>query len=158
MAEESKIGQKFKAFIAKEGKVSEDGTSTELNLSALRQFYKSEGVTEEMMKKCAAVDKEVKTGRYIYGVEKIAEAIEAGKKAKMSLEELKAITHDVKISEDNKLNYITITAAKDYSNPANRDETVTHYAAFRERTKETKAIDKDAITFCSEKIQKLLDF
>lgn len=158
MAEENKIGQKFKAFIAKEGKVNEDGTVTELNLGALRNFYKSEGITEDLMKKCAEVKKEVDTGRYLYGVDKLAESVEAGKKAKMSVDELKALTHEVRITEPLGTNYITITAAKDFSNPANRDETVTHYAAFRDRTKLTKSIDKDAVKFCEEKIQKLLDF
>jgi hypothetical protein len=158
MAEEVKIGQKFKDFLAKEGKVNDDGTLTELNLGSLRAFYKAEGVTEDLVKKCSEVQKEVDTGKLLYGTDKLAELIEAGKKDKMSKDELKALKHEIRITVPLGTNYSTITAAKDYSNPTNRDETVTHYAALKDRTKLSKSIDKDAVAFCEEKIAKLLDF
>lgn len=150
-----KIGSKFKEFLAKEGKVDDNG-HTDLTLAQYKDFAKTAGVTEAIVKQMADLEKEISTGVFLHAVDKVNADIEAAKKKGASDDELRAIEHTVRVTLPNGKRYMTVKAYNESSNPVNRDEKVVHCAVVRDRTKLTKAIEKTELDEAEAFIKKSL--
>jgi hypothetical protein len=150
-----KIGFKFKEFLAKEGKVDDNG-HTDLTLAQYKDFAKTAGVTDSIIKQMAELDKEISTGVLLHAVDKVNVDIEAAKKKGASDDELKAIEHTVRVTLPNGKRYVTVKAYKESSNPSNRDAKVVHCPVVRDRTKLTKAIEKSELEAAEAFIKKSL--
>ena len=154
MSEEKKIGAKFKEFLAKEAK-TENGV-TSITLGQLKEFGKAEGVTEGVLKQVTEFENEYANGALQYATDKLAEAITEAKKDGESEDTIKNLTHTVKIALPTGKREIRVTACKEFSNPANRDEKVERFAHILDVTKITRAIDKEVQKSEEERIKKLL--
>lgn len=152
-----KLGAKFQAFLEKEAKLEKDKDDVStITLGQFKEFAKSEGIPEAVLKQVTEFENEYANGALWYASNKLADSIEAAKKNGVSGEALMKLSHRVKIALPTGKREITVTACKKFPNPQDRENDILKFARVDDETTITRAIDKDAFKSEEERIKKLL--
>lgn len=117
MADEVKkeVGQDFEEYLKTKAVVKDNEAN--LTLNDLKGFYKSKGVTESILDQFSGVQKEIETGLYRYGQEKVLEKVKALKKDGKTKEAAEA-SFKVRMNIPNGVQSFTATASRESANPS----------------------------------------
>lgn len=157
MADEVKkeVGQDFEEYLKTKAVVKEKEGEANLTLNDLKGFYKSKGVTESILDQFSGVQKEIETGLYRYGQEKVLEKVKALKKDG-KIKEAAEASFKIRMNIPNGVQSFTATASRESANPQDRSKVVTKYGVYREVIKVTRAIDKDVVADYQDRLMKEL--